>query len=212
MSRRADVAGRTARSNMVHTSRAGASEEFGRASLPLSPPLRNARPSGVGQQPCENPPLRQRRKRGAQAQAIRLTKGGRNSKIHAVVDEFCRPWVFILTPGNTADCVMAEVCVSLIGGVTQLRRTKAMTPMHSALSSKPTTLRRSSPANPIARSAFVMTRKLTKAATWSSAASAASKTPDASQRATTSWREMSSPPCASSLRWRTGCDSIESKP
>jgi transposase len=61
-----------------------------------------------------------RRKRGAQTQAIGVTKGGRNSKIHAVVDEFCRPWVFVLTPGNTADCAMAEACVSLIPGVSQV--------------------------------------------------------------------------------------------
>jgi transposase len=51
---------------------------------------------------------------------IIITKGGRNSKIHAVVDEFCRPWVFVLTPGNTADCVMAEDCVGLIPGVAKL--------------------------------------------------------------------------------------------
>lgn len=82
--------------------------------------FRYARASGARQQPCENPPLRQRRKRGAQAQAIGVTKGGRNSKIHAVVDELCRPWVLVLTPGNTADCVMAEACVSLIPGVTKL--------------------------------------------------------------------------------------------
>ena len=55
-----------------------------------------------------------------QAQAIGVTKGGRNSKIHAVVDALCRPWVLVLTPGNTADCVMAEACVSLIPGVTEL--------------------------------------------------------------------------------------------
>jgi transposase len=53
-------------------------------------------------------------------QAIGLTKGGRNSKIHAIVDAFCRPWAFILTPGNTADCVMAEECISLIPGIKQL--------------------------------------------------------------------------------------------
>ena len=38
-----------------------------------------------------------------------LTKGGRNSKMHAVVDEECRPWVFVLTPDNTADCVVAAI-------------------------------------------------------------------------------------------------------
>src|SRR5712691_1537025 len=83
-------------------------------------PLRSTRASGARQQPCENPPLRQRRKRGAQAQAIGVTKGGRNSKIHAIVDALCRPWVLVLTPGNTADCVMAQACVSLIPGVTEL--------------------------------------------------------------------------------------------
>ncbi|WP_085938765.1 IS5 family transposase [Beijerinckia indica] len=57
---------------------------------------------------------------GPEAQAIGLTKGGRNSKIHAIVDQFCRPWAFILTPGNTADCVMAEACVSLVPGIKEL--------------------------------------------------------------------------------------------
>jgi hypothetical protein len=36
------------------------------------------------------------------------------------LDAFCRPSAFILTPGNTADCVMAEECVSLIPGIKQL--------------------------------------------------------------------------------------------
>jgi len=37
-----------------------------------------------------------------------------------MVDEECRPWAFILTPGNTADCVVAQTCVSLIPGITEL--------------------------------------------------------------------------------------------
>jgi transposase len=64
--------------------------------------------------------VRQRRKRGAEFQAIGLTKGGRNSKIHAIVDEFLRPWVLILTPGNTAECTLAQDCVSLIPGIKEL--------------------------------------------------------------------------------------------
>ena len=59
-------------------------------------------------------------KRGAETQAIGVTKGGRNSKIHAIVDEECRPWVFVLTPGNTADCLVAETCVSLVPGIAGL--------------------------------------------------------------------------------------------
>jgi hypothetical protein len=31
-------------------------------------------------------------------------RGDRNSKIHALADKFCRPWVVILKPGNVADC------------------------------------------------------------------------------------------------------------
>ena len=81
---------------------------------------RSAQTSCTGQQPCKNPPLRQRRKRGPDFEAIGPTKGGRNSKIHAVVDKYCRPWALILTPGNIADCVMAEECVSLIPGIKQL--------------------------------------------------------------------------------------------
>jgi transposase len=64
--------------------------------------------------------VRQRRKRGAEFQAIGLTKGGRNSKIHAIVDEFLRPWVLILTPGNTAGCTLAQDGVSLIPGIKEL--------------------------------------------------------------------------------------------
>jgi transposase len=59
-------------------------------------------------------------KGGPATQAIGNTKGGRNTKIHAVVDDQCRPWVLVLTPGNTNDCVMAEPCVSLISGISEL--------------------------------------------------------------------------------------------
>jgi transposase len=82
--------------------------------------FRVAETSRAGQQSCQGSSLRQRRKRGAEFQAIGLTKGGRNSKIHAIVDKFLRPWVLILTPGNTADCTMAQECVSLIPGIKEL--------------------------------------------------------------------------------------------
>jgi len=50
-----------------------------------------------------------RRKKGAPEQAIGVTKGGR-SKLHALVDKLCRPWVIILTPGNVADCTVGPEC------------------------------------------------------------------------------------------------------
>ncbi len=58
-------------------------------------------------------------------QAIGITKGGRNSKIHGLVDKLCRPWVLILTPGNTADCTVGPACVSLLDGIAELLGDKA---------------------------------------------------------------------------------------
>jgi hypothetical protein len=57
--------------------------------------------------------------KGASEQAIGITKGGRNSKIHGLVDKLCRPWVLILTPGNTADCTVGPACVSLLDGIAE---------------------------------------------------------------------------------------------
>jgi transposase len=84
-----------------------------------------ARASGAGQHPCQSTPVRRRRKRGASEQAIGVTKGGRNSKLHALVDKLCRPWVIILTPGNVADCTVGPECVSLIAGIKKLLGDKA---------------------------------------------------------------------------------------
>jgi transposase len=79
----------------------------------------------AGQHPCQSAPLRWRRKRGASEQAIGITKGGRNSKLHALVDKLCRPWVIILTPGNVADCTVGPECVSLMAGIKKLLGDKA---------------------------------------------------------------------------------------
>jgi hypothetical protein len=46
--------------------------------------------------------------------------GGRNSKIHAIVDADQRPGVLARAPGNPADCIMAQECVSLIPGIKEL--------------------------------------------------------------------------------------------
>jgi transposase len=46
--------------------------------------------------------------------------GGRNSKIHAIVDEDRRPGGVDPPPGNPADCIMAQECVSLIPGIKEL--------------------------------------------------------------------------------------------
>ena len=45
------------------------------------------------------------------AHGIGLTKGGRNTKLHAVCDEKGRPVVLLLTPGNVHDCKVAQLCI-----------------------------------------------------------------------------------------------------
>jgi IS5 family transposase len=156
--------------------------------------------------------VRQRRKRGAETQAIGVTKGGRNSKVHAMVDEECRPWAFILTPGNTADCVVAQTCVSLIPGITELVADKGYDTDAFRSFLKERGIKPSSRANPIARSASATTRKLTKDAMSSSAAFAASRIGGASPHVTTSSRKTFSQPYVSLPCWRTGFDLIESRP
>jgi len=58
----------------------------------------------------ESPPCRQRRKRGEQNQAIGISRGGRSTKIHAIVDSKGRPLNFTLTGGQVHDSqVVGEV-------------------------------------------------------------------------------------------------------
>jgi hypothetical protein len=88
---------------------------------------------GAGQHPCQSAPLRGRRKkREASEHAIGVTKGGRNSKLHSLVDKLCQPWVIILTPGNVVDCTVGPECVSLMSGIEKLLGDKAYYSIHSA--------------------------------------------------------------------------------
>jgi len=57
----------------------------------------------------EGAPLGGRRKRGALVQAIGISRGGRNTKLHALTDCEGRPLRFLLTGGNVADCRAADV-------------------------------------------------------------------------------------------------------
>jgi len=57
----------------------------------------------------EGPSFGERRpKRGSQDQAIGRSRGGRTTKIHALVDEEGRPRALLLTGGNVADIKGAE--------------------------------------------------------------------------------------------------------
>jgi len=71
------------------------------------------------QQLHQGPPLCWWRKRGARANAIGISRGGRTTKIHALVDVLGRPLRLVLTPGNTADVKGADL---LIGETIGMKR------------------------------------------------------------------------------------------
>ena len=54
------------------------------------------------------------------AHGIGRTKGGRNTKLHAVCDEKGRPLVLLLTPGNVHDCKVAKACIEALPPPTEL--------------------------------------------------------------------------------------------
>ena len=56
-----------------------------------------------------------------------VTKGGRNTKLHAVCDEKGRPCVLLLTPRNVHDCKVAQRCIEAMPPSTELVAIKAMT-------------------------------------------------------------------------------------
>jgi hypothetical protein len=72
---------------------------------------RRSRPPDDRQFLNQGPSLREGRKRGALASAIGRSKGGPNTKIHAVTDGKGRPCVIVLTPGNVHDCKVARLCL-----------------------------------------------------------------------------------------------------
>src|SRR6267154_4286260 len=56
----------------------------------------------------ESPSRGQRRKRGEKNQAIGVSRGGRSTKIHAIVDAKGRPLNFIVTGGQVHDSRVVE--------------------------------------------------------------------------------------------------------
>jgi transposase len=64
--------------------------------------------------------LRLRWKRGAQVQAIGLSRGGKTTKIHALTDVVGRPFRLILTAGNVADIKAAPALLAPLTGIKHL--------------------------------------------------------------------------------------------
>lgn len=61
-------------------------------------------------------PLGGRRKRGAYAQAIGTSRGGRTSKLHGLTDATGRPRILLISPGNTSDMTMAPALLEAAAG------------------------------------------------------------------------------------------------
>jgi transposase len=70
-------------------------------------------------QPRQSAPLGEWLKKGEFEEAIGRSRGGRTSKIHALVDDRGRPVAFALTPGNVADVIMA---IPLLDAVAKPKR------------------------------------------------------------------------------------------
>lgn len=75
---------------------------------------RAGRDSPDRQHQRQGAPLGGRRKRGAQAQAIGRSRGGRTTKIHAVVDGRGRPLTFTLSAGQRGDAPLAPALIEAL--------------------------------------------------------------------------------------------------
>ena len=64
---------------------------------------------------CEDAPLGWRRKRGAFAQALGTSRGGRTTKLHALTDGTGRPRLLLLSAGNVNDMTMAAALIGAAG-------------------------------------------------------------------------------------------------
>jgi transposase len=85
------------------------------ASLIRSPDADAARRRpGHRQHNSQGAPLSRRRKRWAEAQAIGRSRGGRTTKIHAIVDSRGRPIALEITPGQLGDARVALALISVV--------------------------------------------------------------------------------------------------
>lgn len=69
--------------------------------------------------------MRRRCKKGAAEEAIGISRGGRNTKLHAICDMKCRPLALYLTPGQRADIKGAVALSTALPPVKYLLADKA---------------------------------------------------------------------------------------
>jgi transposase len=74
---------------------------------------------------CEGTPLGSGRKRGEQKQAVGCSRGGRNTKIHALADAKGRLIAILLTGGEAHDCPVAERLINRVEAAERMLGDKA---------------------------------------------------------------------------------------
>ena len=74
---------------------------------------------------CEGTPLGSGRKRGEQEQAVGRSRGGRNTKIHALADAKGRLIAILLTGGEAHDCPVAERLINRVEAAERMLGDKA---------------------------------------------------------------------------------------
>ena len=146
------------------------------------------------QHDSQGSPLGGRRKRGAEAKAIGRSRGGRTTKIHAIVDSCGRPIALEVTPGQLGDARVATALISAVPPGRSWLATPPTTATGCVASSGSVERSLSFPTTQRARDIIPSMRSPIASAISSSACSAASRTGDASPPATTSSPQASPQP------------------
>ena len=133
----------------------------------------------------QGPSLGERRKRGEKNQAIGRSRGGRTTKIHALVDEEGRPHALLLTGGQVADIKGAASLFAATAPSGRMIGDKGYDATICVSSSKAGAPHPSFPTKPIASTLFPFDAELYGRATSSSGPSAASRISEALRPATT---------------------------
>jgi transposase len=123
-------------------------------------------------------------KKGLFPRCIGRTKGGLNSKLHAVCNDQGRPLILVLTEGQTSDYKGAALVFDYLPNTRLLSATRAMTQTGCARRSSPAALRPVSHPRPIESSRSPTTEPSTRPATRSRSCLGASRTGGASVPAT----------------------------
>src|SRR5271155_4615065 len=151
-------------------------------------------------------PLGFGRKKGERSQAIGRSRGGRNTKIHAIADAKGRLLSILLSGGEAHDCPPAKRLIRRTKPARKLLGDRAYdsAPLRQWLTARAPGL--SSQTSRTANNLSASTGNPTNGDTASRMPSAGSKISDASPPATTGSPEIFSPPSASSLLrppWRS---------